>query len=149
MAYSYGLGPIRPPSEAYSLLIRTTVNCPWNKCKFCHTYKGRKFQLRSVEEIKQDIKTAKAISDKIKETAWKSGYRGRVRERAGTVFNNSPDEASRNVVLWMYAGGENVFLQDANSLIMRTNEMAEVIRFLKETFLHLTTPGVNSFVCTT
>ena len=66
-AHSLELGPIRPPSEAYSLLIRITRNCPWNRCKFCHIYKGQKFQLRSVEEIKQDILTAKAIQDKIKE----------------------------------------------------------------------------------
>jgi len=134
MTYSFELGPIRPPSEAYSLLIRATKNCPWNRCKFCHTYKGQKFQLRPVEEIKQDIKAAKVISDKIKELSWKSGYGGRVREVAGMILSNPPDEASYNVALWLYAGGENVFLQDANSLIMRTNELVEVIRFLKETF---------------
>jgi len=134
MAYSVELGPIRPPSEAYSLLIRATINCPWNRCKFCHTYKGQKFQLRPVEEIKQDIKTAKLIQDKIKELSWKSGYGGRVREVAGMVLNNPPNQAFYNVALWLYAGGESVFLQDANSLIMRTNELAEVIRFLRETF---------------
>jgi len=134
MAYSFELGPIRPPSEAYSLLIRATKNCPWNRCKFCRTYKGEKFQLRSVEEIKQDIKTAKLIQDKIKELSWKSGYGGRVKEIAGMMLNNPPNEASYNVALWVYAGGGSVFLQDANSLIMRTNELAEVIRFLRETF---------------
>ena len=134
MTYSFELGPIRPPSEAYSLLIRATRNCPWNRCKFCPTYKGEKFQLRPVEEIKQDIRTAKIIKDKIKELSWKSGYGGRVKEIASTVVNSPPNEASRNVALWLYANGESVFLQDANSLIMRTNELAEVIRFLKETF---------------
>ncbi len=134
MVFSYKLGPIRPPSEAYSLLLRVTMNCPWNRCKFCHTYKERKFQLRTVEELKQDINTAKAISDQIREIAWKSGNGGRVREVAAKVLNDSIDESVRNVALWLYAGGENVFLQDANSLIMRTNELVEVIRYLKETF---------------
>ena len=134
MAHSLELGPIRPPSEAYSLLIRATINCPWNRCKFCHTYKGQKFQLRSVEEIKQDIRAAKAIQDKIKGLSRKSGYGGRVRDVAAGVLNNPPNEAFRNVALWLYAGGESAFLQDANSLIMRTNELAEVIRFLKGTF---------------
>jgi radical SAM superfamily enzyme YgiQ (UPF0313 family) len=32
--YSFEQGPIRPPSEARSLLIRATRNCPWNKCAF-------------------------------------------------------------------------------------------------------------------
>ncbi len=134
VTYSSELGPIRPPSEAYSLLIRVTMNCPWNRCKFCRTYKGQKFQLRPVEEIKQDIKTAKLIQDRIKELSWKSGYGGRVKEVAGMVLNNPPNAAFYNVALWMYAGGESAFLQDANSLIMRTSELAEVIRLLKVTF---------------
>ncbi len=134
MVNSFELGPIRPPSEAYSLLIRVTMNCPWNRCEFCHTYKGQKFRLRSVAEIKQDIKTARVIQDEIKELAQESGYGGGVKEAAAVVFNSPPNQAYQNVALWLYAGGENVFLQDANSLIMRTNELAEVIRFLKKTF---------------
>ncbi|MCG8620188.1 MAG: radical SAM protein, partial [Desulfobacterales bacterium] len=48
-------GPIRPPSEAYSLLLRLTRNCPWNQCTFCRVYKGRKFSQRPVEDIIRDI----------------------------------------------------------------------------------------------
>ena len=131
---SFELGPIRPPSEAHSLLIRVTKNCPWNRCRFCHTYKGTKFELRSVEEIKQDIRTAKAIQDEIKELAWKSGSGGRLEQTAALVFNNVSDDAYRNVALWLYADGRSAFLQDADSLIIKAGELAEVIRFLKETF---------------
>lgn len=53
--YNYEQGPIRPPSEAASLLLRVTRNCTWNKCKFCTLYKGEQFSLRSVEELKKDI----------------------------------------------------------------------------------------------
>ena len=52
-------GPIRPPSEADSLLIRTTRGCPWNKCYFCTLFKGTRFSIRSVEDIKKDIIAAK------------------------------------------------------------------------------------------
>ncbi|MCF8128236.1 MAG: radical SAM protein [Deltaproteobacteria bacterium] len=48
-------GVIRPPSEAGSLLIRVTRNCPWNRCLFCPAYKGTDFSRRSVAEIKADI----------------------------------------------------------------------------------------------
>jgi biotin synthase-like enzyme len=135
---SFERGPIRPPSEAYSLLIRVTRNCPWNRCKFCPTYKGAKFELRSVEEIKQDILTARAIQDKLKEMSWQSGYGGRVEEVARAILRNPPNETYFNVALWLYSGGESAFLQDANSLIMRTNELVEVIRFLKQTLPTIT-----------
>ena len=128
------LGPIRPPSEAYSLLIRVTRNCPWNRCKFCPIYKGQKFELRSVEEIKREIDIIRAIRDEIKELALKYGYGDRLEEVAGAVFNNPPGDAYRNVVLWLCAGGKNVFLQDANTLIMKTGELVEIIKYLKETF---------------
>jgi radical SAM superfamily enzyme YgiQ (UPF0313 family) len=52
-------GPIRPPAEADSLLIRTTRGCPWNRCHFCTLFKGHRFSLRSVEEIKNDIASAR------------------------------------------------------------------------------------------
>ncbi|MFS1435616.1 hypothetical protein [Vibrio lentus] len=54
-------GPIRPPSEADSLLIRTTQGCPWNKCKFCTLFEGMEFSIRPVEEIKRDIWAARAF----------------------------------------------------------------------------------------
>jgi len=51
----YEQGVIRPPSEASSLLLRVTRNCPWNQCLFCPAYKGVKFSKRTVEEVKKDI----------------------------------------------------------------------------------------------
>jgi histone acetyltransferase (RNA polymerase elongator complex component) len=134
----FELGPIRPPSEAYSLLIRVTRNCPWNRCKFCHVYKGKKFELRTVEEIKQDILAVKAIQDKLKETAWKSGYGDKIEAAAAAVLNSPPSESFFNVALWLYNGGTSAFLQDANSLIMKTDELAEVLRFLKQTLPSIT-----------
>ncbi len=131
---SFEIGPIRPPSEAYSLLIRATRNCSWNKCKFCPVYKGCKFELRPVAEIIKDIETARTIRDKIKEMSWKAGYGdSQVREAAASVLNGPPNESYHNVALWLYAGGENCFLQDSNTLIMKTPDLVEVIRFLKET----------------
>jgi len=126
-------GPIRPPSEAYSLLLRITRNCPWNRCRFCRTYKGTKFELRSVEEIKRDILTIKNIQDEITGLAQRIGEGGNVRSAVLAVLNNPPDQAYHNIALWMYAGGHNAFLQDANSIIMRTPDLIEVLRFLKAT----------------
>ncbi len=54
-------GPIRPPSEADSLLVRVSRNCPWNRCAFCPVYKGEKFSSRSVEEVLEDLVSLKAL----------------------------------------------------------------------------------------
>jgi radical SAM superfamily enzyme YgiQ (UPF0313 family) len=62
---TYEIGPIRPPSEAFSLLIRFIRNCPWNKCEFCHLYKEKKFERRPVTDIKADIDTITQIRDSV------------------------------------------------------------------------------------
>lgn len=62
MRPTFETGPIRPPSEAASLLVRCTRNCPWNRCAFCHSYKGEKFSLRPVDEIKADIRAMRACA---------------------------------------------------------------------------------------
>jgi hypothetical protein len=50
-----------------------------------------------------------------------------------SVLRNPPSQTHQNVALWMYAGSQSAFLQDANSIIMRTPELVEVLKFLKET----------------
>ena len=80
---SFEQGPIRPPSEAQSLLLRVTRNCPWNQCLFCRTYKKRKFSLRTVEEIKEDIRTAGDMAEDATESrplARRAGAEERVEE---------------------------------------------------------------------
>lgn len=48
-------GPIRPPSEAASLYVRVSRNCPWNRCRFCPVYKGQRFSRRPLEHVLRDI----------------------------------------------------------------------------------------------
>lgn len=49
---------IRPPSEAYSLLLQVTVGCSHNKCTFCGTYRQKKFKIKPLEQIKKDLNEA-------------------------------------------------------------------------------------------
>lgn len=95
-------------------------------------YKGQKFELRSVDEIKQDILAVKQIQDEIKTLATRPEYGNNLRKAAVTVLNNSPNYAYQNVALWLCGDGQNAFLQDANSIIMRTPELVEVLTFLKQ-----------------
>jgi len=129
-------GPIRPPNEARSLLLRFTRNCPWNQCLFCPVYKKQKFSLRKAEEIKQDILTAKQIADDIKALSWRMGYSGAVNDAVIGMIFNQPDTGTsyRNIAAWLYYQTDACFLQDADNLIMKTKDLVEVLTFLKEQF---------------
>jgi radical SAM superfamily enzyme YgiQ (UPF0313 family) len=50
----------RPFSEANSYLLQCTIGCSHNQCTFCGMYKDRKYRVRSLGEIKEDIRMAKA-----------------------------------------------------------------------------------------
>ncbi len=49
----------RPPSEFDSLIIQATIGCPHNKCNFCNMYKDRKFRIRPLKNIIQDLEMGK------------------------------------------------------------------------------------------
>jgi radical SAM superfamily enzyme YgiQ (UPF0313 family) len=129
-------GPIRPPSEAQSLLLRMTRNCPWNQCLFCPVYKKRKFSLRTVEEIKKDIQAARDIADDIKALSWELGFSGAVNDQVinRILGDDSYSEAYRSIAVWMYYGTRACFLQDADNLIMKTRDLVEVLNFLRKKF---------------
>jgi radical SAM superfamily enzyme YgiQ (UPF0313 family) len=99
----YELPPIRPPSEARSLLIRVMRGCPWNYCTFCSVYKDvpRKTLMRSVEEVKGDIDEMRAECDDLR--------------RQGYVV--APATA---------------FLADSNAIIIKTADLVEIVMHLLE-----------------
>jgi len=133
-------GPIRPPSEARSFLLRITRNCPWNQCLFCPVYKDKKFSLRTVDEIKQDIQTARDISDDIKAVSFKLGFIGEISSLVINHIINNPgySDSYRSIAMWLYFGTGACFLQDADNLVMKTGDLVEVLRFLKEKFPEIT-----------
>ncbi len=133
---SFEQGPIRPPNEARSLLLRLTRNCPWNQCLFCPVYKNEKFSLRSVADIKKDIQTAKDMADDVKTLAWKMGSGGHVNKQVIHYLFNHADygEQYRSIAVWLYFKTDACFLQDADNLIMKTQDLVEVLQFLKEKF---------------
>ncbi len=46
---------IRPPSEAYSILLQATLGCSHNKCTFCGTYTDKRFDIKDEETILSDL----------------------------------------------------------------------------------------------
>jgi radical SAM superfamily enzyme YgiQ (UPF0313 family) len=129
-------GPIRPPSEAYSLLVRVTRNCPWNQCTFCPVYKGTKFSRRSVEHAKKDIDAVYEHVQAIRELADEQGRvpRGEI-ERITANVDSQKQPAFVAAFNWYFAGGlESIFIQDANSLIIQPKNLIEILQHLRKRF---------------
>ncbi len=93
---------IRPPVEAYSVLIPVTGGCAWNKCRFCGTYKGvygvtQDYAIRSLEDVKKDI-------DKYAE----SNYHGFPVFLAGGNPTSAPTDYLVDIVKYVRAKLRNV-----------------------------------------
>jgi len=132
---TYRIGPIRPPSEADSLLLQITEGCTWNRCKFCQLYKHEGFKAFSVESIKKDIDV---MAEYARLAMDYQGEDGSWNKRAALERFNSMTREERNcyylVYRWLVHGGENVFLQDGNSLAVKTERVVEVLNYLREKF---------------
>jgi len=88
----------RPTGEWKSYLLQCTIGCSNNQCTFCGMYKEKKFRIRPVAEILEDIDMA--------------------REYYG------PDL-------------ERVFLMDGDAIIMKTEELLQILNKLYKTFHRL------------
>lgn len=132
MSLCFEQGPIRPPSEAASLLLRLTRNCTWNKCVFCPTYKDQTFSRRSLDEIKKDIDTVREMVRLVRGYSVESGFDGTVNRKVLEHFYTTGNYNMFHVAMWLHDGAGTVFFQDANSLIMKTVDLIDILKYLKE-----------------
>lgn len=131
----FEVGPIRPPSEAKSLLLRVTRNCPWNKCKFCGLYEGTKFSIRSKEHVIKDIDLVKRWTDLFKAAEHVDAHTRRV--MIDDLKNELGGEQSwlySSAVSWYQSGMKSIFLQDSNSLVIKPHDLIEIITHIKKQF---------------
>jgi radical SAM superfamily enzyme YgiQ (UPF0313 family) len=133
-------GPIRPPSEARSLLIRATRNCPWNRCRFCPVYKDTDFSRRPLAHVLADIEAVAAWVETFAPAAVRrpeGGSASGASVPAGTLAAPGPplDPGAEHAAWnWYRAGMKSVFLQDANPLAVPPADMIAILRLLKERF---------------
>ena len=131
----FELGPIRPPSEAQSLLLRITRNCPWNKCKFCGLYKGETFSIRPVDHIIKDIDTIRHYVEEIEKIMHLPG-RGSQQALVALQAGRSESEqmALHSALNWIRGGMQSIFLQDANTMIIKPDDLVKVLNHARKAF---------------
>jgi hypothetical protein len=128
-------GPIRPPSEAASLLIRVTRNCPWNLCTFCPIYKQTRFSIRPKEHVIRDIDTVHKYVRMIGEQAEIKGKLTQADVRELFRYVDCKEENAFYAALhWFAEGMTSIFIQDANSLIIKPDALAEILVYLRHCF---------------
>jgi len=87
--------------------------------------------------VKKDIDTIQEIVSEIKSLSWRTGLGGETSAPLINLILQDPQHYSdgfRQIALWLYTGGKNVFLQDGDNLILKTNQLVEILKYLKETF---------------
>ena len=130
--HGFEQGPIRPPSEARSLLVRVTRNCPWNRCAFCPVYKGRRFSVRPEAHVIADIDALHRHVTALRKLADREGRI--TRQDIGAHLQDLPDHdhpAFSAALNWFASGMTSIFLQDANSLVIKPDQLIRILRHLR------------------
>ena len=137
---TFRIGPIRPPSEANSLLLQVTNGCTWNKCKFCQLYRHTKFKAYSADSIKADIDNIAYQADIIRryQTPLGAWDIDGLNQELGQIPSEEERQCFYMVANWLVGGGENVFLQDGNTTALSSGRLSDVLIYLKQAF-----PGIK------
>lgn len=132
----FKIGPIRPPSEANSLLLRVTENCPWNKCKFCMLYKQDSFHTRSVEDVIADVDVMAYYRDQILEHKVDGEFNMPAVNRDFVALASDDERMCYQMVFtWLTEGDSKaIFLQDANTMVLHVDRLLPIIQHIKEKF---------------
>jgi radical SAM superfamily enzyme YgiQ (UPF0313 family) len=77
------------------------------------------------------------MASEVKTLSWNRGFGGDITAQFASSILNRPHvfpEGYRSVILWLYRGARNVFLQDANNLILKTKDLVEMLTYLRKVF---------------
>lgn len=130
----FQIATVRPPTENFSLSIATQFNCPWRKCAFCGSSipsKTRKFQQRSIEDVKKDIDNAAELNEYVIESG------AIIPAKAMNVLPNRPELNSciYHLIYWhLYTNATTAFLGGANPLIYKAEYLVDFLTHLQDKF---------------
>ena len=136
---AFRIGPIRPPSEANSLLIQVTNGCTWNKCRFCQLYRHTKFKAYSADSIRADIDNIAYWAERVRKyerpgvSAFAWDLEG-INAELSNMTDAEDQQCMYTVANWLVGGGENVFLQDGNSTALSSGRLSDVLVYLRQVF---------------
>ncbi len=135
MERTFRIGPIRPPSEAESLLLQVTNGCTWNKCKFCQLYRHTNFKAYSADSIKADIDNMVYQAEIVRQYQRPDGTWDidGINEEL-TKGTQQERECLYMMANWLLGGGENVFLQDGNTTVLSSGRLTDVLVYLRQAF---------------
>ena len=131
---AFSMGPIRPPSEASSLLLQVTEGCTWNKCKFCVVYRGSNFHIKQPDEIKRNIDNMAYFRDLILNYSTPDGIDKKGLYVELEQLSGDELQCFYMVYNWLANGGKSVFLQDGNSIAQKPEKLADILVYLREKF---------------
>ena len=129
---TFELGPIRPPSEASSLIVRVIRNCTWNRCAFCPVYKGSRASQREVTDILADVDAMATAASAL------GGVEASSERMLRALDGGDVPREALQVALFLRDGARHAFLQDADPCAVRPEKLAAVLERVREHF-----PTVN------
>jgi hypothetical protein len=102
-------------------------------------YKNEKFELRTPEEIKEDIDAMARLVHDLRDLSSKNGKSDEITHEAAVILmRRFPELEYHNgfpmLYQWLSSGGKTAFLQDANSPIMKTVPLTAALKYLRVTF---------------
>jgi len=92
--------------------------------------------MRKVDEVKRDIDAMLAMAEAIRGGGNGSGGRAAIVEAVWALERDAGQhrECLRQVAFWMTQGMRSLFLQDADALVLKTEDLLEILRYARAAF---------------
>jgi len=84
-----------------------------------------------VQEVQLDIDTVAQVVEQVRQISNNVGLAGKINGQVVNEAGSRFGDLYYHVAQWLFYGGKNVFLQDANSLLMKTGDLVQIMQYLR------------------